>query len=399
MKELKQETELKLSKNQLQSIINSHIQEDGGLNDLFTMMVNGLMLSERSIFLEENNKVQNKGNGYRYASRSGIGSKLQLKIPRDRLGVFQPAILGLLNEQEEQVKDLCFELYGKGLTTRQIEDVVAKIYGSSYSKSSVSRITTDFTVLVESWLQRGLDTYYPVIYIDAIHIKVRRETVATEAFYVLLGLKEDHTREVLGIVNIPQESASGWQEVLESIRSRGVRQVGLFVFDDLTGLDTVIGKVFASSMQQKCVLHFQRNLNKHIRKSDREQFSKELKDVFNPDDVFYTTDQGVHNLKNVLGKWSKTYPKLESTVNRDDLDTVFTYLNFNYRVRRMIYTTNWIERLNKSFRRTLKMRNALPNPKAAITLMGYVAMEMEQKTYSYTISNFKFDDNFNPNNV
>lgn len=398
MKENKQETELKLSKNQLQSVINSHIQEEKGLNDLFAMMVNGLMLSERRAFLSEES-VQNKGNGYRYASRSGLGSKLQLKIPRDRLGVFQPVILGLLNEQEEQVKDLCFELYGKGLTTRQIEDVIAKIYGSSYSKSSVSRITTDFSSLVEAWLHRELDYYYPIIYIDAIHIKVRRETVATEAFYVLLGLKEDHTREVLGIVNIPQESATGWQEVLENIRSRGVQKVGLFVFDGLTGLDEVVGKVYANSMKQNCILHFQRNLNKHIRKTHREAFCKELKDVFNPDDVFYTTKEGVDNLKSVLGKWSKTYPKLKSTTNRDDLDTVFTYLNFDYRVRRMIYTTNWIERLNKSFRRTLKMRNALPNPKAAITLMGYVAMEMEEKTYSYPISNFKFDDNFNLNNV
>ena len=197
MRENNQETELKLSKIQLQSVINSHLHEDQGLNELFTMLVNGLMLSERSAFLDIDQQKANKGNGYRYASRSGIGSKLQLKIPRDRLGVFQPVILGLLNEQEEQVKDLCFELYGKGLTTRQIEDVVAKIYGSSYSKSSISRISTDFSSLIESWLQRGLDHYYPVIYIDAIHIKVRRQTVATEAFYVLLGLKEDYTREVL----------------------------------------------------------------------------------------------------------------------------------------------------------------------------------------------------------
>jgi len=258
---------------------------------------------------------------------------------------------------------------------------MARIYGSSYSKSSVSRITTDFSALVESWLNRPLEHYYPVVYIDAIHIKVRRETVATEAFYILLGLKQDHTREVLGIVNIPQESASGWQEVLENIRSRGVHQVGLFVFDDLTGLDTVIGKVFATSMQQKCILHFQRNLNKHIRNTDRITFATDLKEVFNPDDVFYTGEQAITNLRSALQKWSKTYPKLKSTMNRTDLETVFTYLNFDYRIRRMIYTTNWIERLNKSFRRTLKMRNALPNPNAVITLLGFVAIEMQEGTY------------------
>jgi transposase-like protein len=240
-----------------------------------------------------------------------------------------------------------------------------------------------------------LDTYYPIIYIDAIHIKVRRETVATEAFYVLLGLKEDYTREVLGIINIPQESASGWQEVLENIQSRGVQKVGLFVFDGLTGLDDIVGKVFAHSMKQNCILHFQRNLNKHIRKTHREAFCSDVKVIFDPDNLFYTSKEAVKNLKEVLTKWSKIYPKLKVTINRDDLDTVFTYLNFNYRIRRMIYTTNWIERLNKSFRRTLKMRNALPNPQAAITLMGYVAMEMTEKTYSYPINSFKFDDNFN----
>jgi transposase-like protein len=397
MKELKQETELKLSKAQLQNVINDHLGNENGLNEMFAMLINGLMFSERQIFLGDDKTEGNKGNGYRKANRSGIGSRLQIKIPRDRMGVFRPVILGLLDEQEEQIKDLCFELYGKGLTTRQIEDVIAKIYGSSYSKSSVSRITTDFSALVESWLNRPLEHYYPVVYIDAIHIKVRRETVATEAFYILLGFKEDHTREVLGIINIPQESASGWQEVLESIRSRGVQRVGLFVFDDLTGLDTVIGKVFAASMQQKCILHFQRNLNKHIRKTDRISFCTDLKEVFNPDDVFYTSEQAVTNLRSILQKWSKTYPKLNSTINRTDLETVFTYLNFDYRIRRMIYTTNWIERLNKSFRRTLKMRNALPNPKAVITLLGFVAIEMQEGTYSYPISNFKFDQNFNYN--
>ena len=242
-------------------------------------------------------------------------------------------------------------------------------------------------------MERSLDSYYPIVYIDAIHIKVRRDTVGTEAFYILLGLKEGYTREVLSIINIPQESASGWQEVLESIKARGVERVGLFVFDDLTGLDSVIGKVFAGSMQQKCILHFQRNLNKHIRMVDRKAFCEQVKQVFDPDNPMLKPDQARENLKTTLTKWSKKYPILLRTINRQDLITIFTYLNFDYRIRRMIYTTNWIERLNKSFRRTLNMRNALPTPGAAITLLGFVAMEMEEKTYSYPITNFKFDQN------
>ena len=131
--------------------------------------------------------------------------------------------------------------------------------------------------------------------------------------------------------------------------------------------------------------------------SDRAFFCSELKEIFNPDDVFYTVKEATETLQSFLKRWSKTYPKLKSTMHRADLETVFTYLEFDYRVRRMIYTTNWIERLNKSFRRTLRMRNALPNPESTITLMGYVAMEMEEGTYSYPITNFKYDSNFNYN--
>jgi len=391
------ETQLKLSKNQVQNVINSQLSVENGLNDLFSMLVNGLMLSERQSFLATDNTEGNKGNGYRKAVKAGIGSKLQLSIPRDRLGVFKPVILGLLNEQEEQIKDLCFELYGKGLTTRQIEDVIEKIYGSTYSKSSVSRITTDFSALVDAWLSRPLDSYYHIIFIDAIHIKIRRDTVAMEAFYILLGLKEDFTREVLGILNIPQESASGWQEVLLNIQSRGVKKVGLFVFDGLTGLAEVVGKIYGESMQQKCILHFQRNLSKHLRKADKEAFCSELKQVFNPDSQTLTQELAIENLKKVLKKWESKYPRFINVAKNEDIENLFTYLKFDYRVRRMIYTTNWIERLNKSFRRTLKMRNALPSPKSAITLLGFVAMEMEEKVYSYPIANFKFEEKFNYN--
>jgi len=396
MKETMEKTALKLTKSQLQTVLNDHILQENGINELFTMLVNGLMFSERETFLSES-ELPNKGNGYRLAQRSGIGSKLELKIPRDRMGVFKPLILGLLDQQEERIKELCFELYGKGLTTRQIEDIVENLYGTSYSKSSISRITTDFAALVEAWTNRPLAPFYPIVFIDAIHIKVRRDTVATEAFYILLGLKEDYTREVLGIINIPQESASGWQEVLENIKSRGVESVGLFVFDGLTGLDVAVGKVYASSNQQQCILHFQRNLNKHIRKTDRISFCEDIKEVFNPDDVFNTPIEAEKNLKEKLHKWCKAYPKLKSVIASEKLSILFTYLNFDYRIRRMIYTTNWIERLNKSFRRTLKMRNALPNPGAVITLLGFVAMEMEEGTYSYPITNFKFDQNFNYN--
>lgn len=391
MKEEKLKTELKLSKSQLQLVINDHLSEENGLHEVFEMFVNGLMYSEREAFLEKGELANNKGNGYRQVKKNGIGSKLSLQIPRDRLGVFRPVILGLLDQQEEQIKDLCFSLYGKGLTTRQIGTVLEDTYGKSYSKSTVSRITTEFYEFTQSWMNKKLDAYYPVVFIDAIHLKIRRDSVATEAFYIILGLKEDFTREVLGVMNLPNESASGWQDILKEIKTRGVQNIDLLVFDDLTGLDTAVGKEFPMAKQQKCILHFQRNLSRKVRKTDRAIFCKELSDVFDPDHKDYNSKQAVKKLRAFLLSWTKSYPSLIKIEQKNDLEVLFTYLQYDYRVRRMIYTTNWIERLNKSIRRTTKIRNALPTPMAALNLIAFVAIEMEENAYKYPIRNFKFE--------
>lgn len=342
------ETDLKLTKNQMQSIINNYLKEEDSLNDLFSMLVNSLMLGERSAFLECQPKG-NKGNGYRKVQKAGLGSGLSLSIPRDRLGVFKPVILGILDKQEEQIKDLCFSLYGQGLTTRQIGGVIEDIYGQHYSKSSISRITEEFSDIILSWLNKDLSSHYLAVYVDAIHQKVRRDVVSSEAFYVMLGLKTDYTREVLGIVNIPQESSSGWYDVLSDIKERGVEEVNLFVFDNLNGLDTAIGKCFKSK-QQKCILHFQRNLGKYLRVPDRKEFFEGLKPIINPDNIEMDSKTATKLFKDYILLWSKKYKYFEKLYRQDDLELYFTYFDYDYRIRRMIYTTNWIERLNKSFR-------------------------------------------------
>ncbi len=385
------ETTLKLSNEQLELAISEHLRSENGLHEVFAMTVNSLMQCERSNFLSTQDG--NKGNGYRCVTKPGLGSALQLRIPRDRLGLFKPVIYGLLQDQDERIRQLGYSLYGKGLTTRQISDVLKQIYGKNFCKSTISEISTSFYASVEAWRNRCLDSHYLAVLVDAFFVKVRRDVVQTEAYYILLGLKQDFTREVLAVVNLPTESASGWKEVLQDIKSRGVESVNLFVFDDLTGLDKAIGSEFSTALQQKCTLHYQKSLSRKIRVSDRVEFCHGLKKVFDADQSI-STHQAVSKLKQFLTQWSGKYKALETQANRDDLDVYFTYFNFDIKVRRMIYTTNWIERLNKSFRRTLKIRNALPKPEAAINLIGFVAMEMENKTYKYPITNFKFDDKF-----
>jgi len=387
------ENQLKLTKQQLNVAIEQHLKSDNGLNDLFELMLNGLMLSERSQFL--NHSKFNKGNGYRSVKKPGLGRQMELRIPRDRLGVFRPVIMGLVDQHDQELKELSFALYGKGLTTREISTILQQVYGKAYSKSSVSLISQQFGQQINAYMNRRLNSFYSVIFIDALYLKVRRESVCTEAYYVLLGLKPDFTREVLSIVNLPTESAAGWQTILRQVKERGIEKVGLFVFDNLKGLDSSIHSVYPSSSLQKCILHFQRNLSRQIRVKDRALFCSQLKEVFKPDEKDYTSKQAIIALKQVLGNWSKNYPKLKKVIERDDLEMLFTYLKFDYRIRRMLYTTNWIERLNKSFKRTTKIRNALPTPNAAMLLLGYVAQQMNENTYKYPISNFKFDEQFN----
>jgi len=386
-----QKTNLNLSKDQLQSIINEFISRDNGVNELFKTIVNSLMYLERKEFLD-NDLNNNKANGFRKILKAGIGSGLELCIPRDRLSLFKPLILAMVDQQEEKIKDLSFALYGKGLTTREISDILHGIYGSGYSKSSISNISKEFYGFFESWLTRSLDDYYPIVFIDALYLKVRRgSTVSTEAFYVVLGLKEDFTREIISIENIPTESAIGWSEVLNNLKTRGLKHVGLFVSDDLKGLDSSISLNYPSSSHQKCVLHFTRNILKHIRIQDRVLFCEGLKKQFEIEEGEENKEKLVRKLKIFLTSWVSSYPTLKKVIKREDLSLLFTYKTYDKRIRRMIYTTNWIERFNKSVKRTTKIRNSLPSPKSALMLICYKALEQEEKSFKYILYNFKYE--------
>ena len=163
-------------------------------------------------------------------------------------------MLELLKEDESRIKEACFELYSKGLTTKDVSSVIEKLYGKSYSESSITNITKGFYAQMEQWRERVLEQNWVAIFIDAIFVKVRRDTVQSEAFYVLLGVKEDLTREVLGIYNYPTESATNWVDIAKDIQKRGVKNVNLFVSDGLTGIEDALKKVFPTTPLQPCIV-------------------------------------------------------------------------------------------------------------------------------------------------
>lgn len=226
---------MQLTKLQTEEVLKQFLSKENGLNEVLEMLMNSLMYGEREAFLKEK-EACNKANGYRPGQVYGRGQQLQLRIPRDRLGQFYPIILGLMRDQDSQMHDLSFSLYSKGLTTRDIGDVLEIIYGKNYSKSTISNINKSFYGQMEAWRNRLLEQEYLIVYIDAIWTKVKRDTIDNEAFYIMMGLKKDYTREIIGIVNIPTESATGWEQALTELKERGLKNIHLFVSDGLKSL-------------------------------------------------------------------------------------------------------------------------------------------------------------------
>ena len=355
---------------------------------IFQTVFESILKAERNDFLKETSSLGNKGNGYYPRMARSINNYFKLNVPRDRLSLFQPVFLEVIKQQDEQLNDLAFKLYTQGLTTRDINETFQQIYGKSMSSSSVSNITKEFQQIRESWQERPLKDKYYFIYIDAIFIPVRRDTVEKEAFYIVMGLKPDLKREVLGVYNIPVESSEGWRTVFYDLKQRGLQQCLMVIADGLSGLKEVVREVLPQAKLQKCLVHKVRNILYMVRTRDKTEVTEDFRNVFKLEDNDYDFEQGVKNLNIFLNKWKKKYPSITRKFHKNDFKHYFAYLDFPASAHRMIYTTNWIERLNKGIKRTTKIRNSFPNPDSALNLIVAYLMDFEQRVYKYPVSSF-----------
>ena len=385
---------MNLTKKQTEEVLSNFLGEENGLNQVLQMMLNSMMMCERKEFLLQN--TENKGNGYRQSNVFGYGHQIELRIPRDRQSDFMPTILALFREQESYLKEVSFKMYSKGLTTRDISEVMETIYGTHYSKSTISNISQGFYKQMEAWRNRDLDEHYLVYYIDGLHVKLKRDgKYKNECFYIILGLKEDYTREIISIVNFPTESAQGWKQIFEEIKDRGVKTIGLIVSDGLSGLESSIAEKFSGTPHQKCIVHLQRNLSAYVRTEDKKELAEDIRQILSPDDEKYTKEEALNSLVDFAEKWKNRYKNFAKHILKMEWESYFTYLDYSVKIRRMIYTTNWIERFNRSARRTLKIRGAFPNEESVLALITSVAIDKSEKTYKYPIYNFKFEQKLN----
>lgn len=233
-----------------------------------------------------------------------------------------------------------------------------------------------------------------MIYIDAHYNSVRRDKVAKEAFYVVLGLRQDFTREVLSVEEYPTESSSIWGDIFKELKERGLQKVNLVVSDGLKGIENAVAKNLQNADLQLCTTHLKREMLKKVRPESKGELANDLRYLFETDNKEYQSKNIKSRIEKISIKWGKHYPEITKTLSSERIGYYFTYLDYHPSIQSMIYTTNWIERLNKEFKRVMDIRNSMPNPQSALALVGSVAIKMTANKYSYPIYTFRNEENF-----
>jgi putative transposase len=345
---------------------------DGGLLD-------GLKkaLAERVLNAEMDHHLETGEPDGRSNGRNGYGAKtvltgtgkLELQIPRDRLSTFDPQLIAKYQRRFPGFDDKIVSMYARGMSTREIQGHLREIYGLEVSPDLVSAITDAVLEEVTEWQNRPLEALYPLVFLDAIRVKVRDEgTVRNKAVYVALGVRADGTKEVLGLWIEQTEGAKFWLRVMNELKDRGVADILIAVVDGLKGFPEAISAVFPKTQVQACVVHLIRTSLDYVSYKDRKLVAAALKDIYRARNA----EAGQAALDAFdEGPWGRKYPVIAQTWRRHWTEVIPFYA-FPSEVRRIIYTTNSIEALNAKLRRAVRARGHFPTDEAALKLLFLV---------------------------
>lgn len=357
-----------------------------GIEQIMVQVVESILQAEREVFLED--AQANKGNGFYSRYIKSFQGKLEIRVPRDRLGHFHPFMLEVIQQENSRLQELALSLYQKGVSHRGVCDIFESFFGNKISPSHLSDLVKHFEVHRLRWQERGLESHYHGLLIDALHQSIRRGSVEKEAIYVVMGLKADFTREILGIYQLPQESAAGWESVFEDLLKRGLKQVGFVLCDELSGIESAIEAKLPHQHLQLCLVHKVRNLLARVRHQDKASLASAWKEVLGLDDPLHTPEQFQKRLQIFIQQWSIKYPRFKNQLPEHKWRYLCAYLHYPQALRRMLYTTNWLERLNKEIRKVIRHVNSFPNSNAALNLVFMVTQQLQEKTYAKPITFF-----------
>jgi len=294
---------------------------------------------------------------------------VRVKTPRDRNGTFEPKIVRKGQRRFEGFDEKILALYSRGLSTRDIEAHLKEIYGVAVGRDLISRVTDAVMEDVRAWQQRPLEDVYPVLFLDALVLKIREGgTVQRRACYLALGVTVEGDRDVLGMWFQEAEGAKFWMQVLTDLKQRGVQDILICCVDGLKGFPEAIEAIFPKTVVQTCVVHLIRHSLKYVPRREREQVARDLKPIYTAVDA----DAAQQALETFDEKWGQRFPVITQAW-LDAWEYVTPFLAFPPEVRRVIYTTNAIEALNRQLRKAIKTKGHFPNEEAARKLI-YLAV-------------------------
>ena len=323
-----------------------------------------------------NKGTDNSRNGYSRKTMHTSYGDMELDIPRDRNGEYEPRVVKKYqNTLTQDMEEKIISMYAKGMTTGDIESHLRELYGIDVSDSTISRITDKVLPIVKEWQERPLEEVYAVVYLDAIHFHVRNDgRIVKKAVYIALGIDMDGRRDVLGMYVGENESAKFWLSILNGLKNRGVRDILIACIDGLTGFPQAISAVFPETEIQHCIIHQIRNSTKFVSYKDLKALMADLKRVYTAS----TEEIALLELEAFAEKWDSKYPTISKSWN-ENWATLSTYFKYPEEIRKIIYTTNTVEGFNRQLRKVTKNKSVFPTDDSLLKMLYLAAMDITRK--------------------
>jgi putative transposase len=325
----------------------------------------------------------NSRNGTTRKKLKGDFGELELETPRDRNGSFEPQLVSKGQTRFAGFDDKIISMYSRGMTTREIEGHLKEMYGVEVSPTLISNVTEAVMEEVKIWQNRPLDEVYPILYMDALRVKVRDGGhVLNKAIHVAIGVNLEGRKVVLGLWTAQNEGAKFWLQVLTELQNRGVKDIFIACVDGLKGFPEVIESVYPNAEVQTCIVHMVRASLNYVSWKQRKQVAADLRQIYQ---AATAVDADVQ-LDAFAQKWDAVCPMVSQTWRRH-WDRITPFFAYPAEIRKVIYTTNAVESLNMSLRKIIKMRGSFPNDEAALKLL-YLALRNASKKWTMPVQNW-----------
>jgi transposase-like protein len=317
----------------------------------------------------------NRRNGKSSKTLRTDQGPMEIAVPRDRDGDFEPAIIPKHQREWRGFDDKILAMYSHGISTPGIQAVIKDIYNVEISPELVSRVTDEVKGLAEEWRNRPLDAFYPVVFFDALRVNIRDEGhVSKKAVYLALAIRLDGQKELLGMWIERNEGSKFWMGILNELKNRGVQDILIAAVDGLSGFPDAINAVFPQTEVQLCMVHMVRNSVKYVPYKDRKAVVTDLKEIY----LAPSADAAGTALDRFDEKWDRKYPAISKSW-RSRWNEVIPFMKFSPEIRKAIYTTNAIESVNYTLQRNLKTRQSFPNDEAAMKLIFMILQRISKK--------------------